>query len=273
MIGQQLSERLGQPFIIENRPGGGGNIGTESVVRAAPDGYALLLVSIANATQPALSGKLNYNFLADIVPVSGIVRIPNTLVVHPSVPANTTAEFVTYAQAHPGKINMASAGNGSAPHLAGELFKVATGVDLMHIPYRGATPAMTDLLAGQVQIMFASTASAVQHVRAGKLRALAVTSRTRWEGLPDVPTVSEFVPNFETTFWAGLGAPRDTPGEIVDLLNKAVDVALAHPKVRAQLLEIGGAPMRMSPSEFASFIREETSKWAKVIHHAKIKSE
>ena len=273
LMGQWLSERLGQPFIVENRPGAGGNLGTEAVVRAAPDGYSLLLVAIANATNATLYDKLNYDFLRDIAPIAGVVRIPNLLTVHPSVPAKTVSELVAYAKANPGKLNMASAGVGTAPHLSGELFKTMTGTNMVHVPYRGAAPAMTDLLGGQVQMMFPSTASSTVHVKAGKLRALGVTSATRWEMLPNVPAVGEFVPGFETSFWAGIGAPRNTPGEIIAKLNNEINAGLADSKIKAQLTDLGGVAMPMSQAEFGKFIADETDKWAKVIKFAGIKAE
>jgi tripartite-type tricarboxylate transporter receptor subunit TctC len=273
LIGQWLSERLGQPFVVENRAGGGGNIGTEAVVRAAADGHTLLLVSVPNATNATLYEKLNYNFLRDIAPIGGVARIPNVLVVHPSVHARTLAEFVTHAKANPGKINMASAGNGSAPHLAGELFKMMTNIDMVHVPYRGAAPAVTDLLGGQVQVMFPSTSSSVEYIKAGRLRALAVTSPTRWEGLPDVPAVGESIPGFDTSFWAGIGAPRNTPAVIIDRLNKEINAGLADPKLKARLADLGGTVLPGSPAEFGKLIAAETEKWAKVINFANIKPE
>jgi tripartite-type tricarboxylate transporter receptor subunit TctC len=273
LMGQWLSERLGQPFIVENRPGAGGNLGTEAVVRAAPDGYSLLLVAIANATNATLYDKLNYDFLRDIAPIAGVVRIPNLLTVHPSVPAKTVSELVAYAKTNPGKLNMASAGVGTAPHLSGELFKTMTGTNMVHVPYRGAAPAMTDLLGGQVQMMFPSTASSTVHVKAGKLRALGVTSATRWEMLPNVPTVGESVPGFETSFWAGIGAPRNTPGEIIAKLNNEINAGLADSKIKAQLTDLGGLAMPMSQADFGKFIADETDKWAKVIKFSGIKAE
>ena len=273
LIGQWLSERLGQPFVVENRAGGGANIGTEAVVRAAADGYTLLLVSVPNATNATLYEKLSYNFIRDIAPIAGVVRIPNVLVVHPSVNAKTLAEFVTHAKANPGKINMASAGNGSAPHLAGELFKMMANIDMVHVPYRGAAPAVTDLLGGQVQVMFPSTSSSVEYIKAGRLRALAVTSPTRWEGLPDVPAIGESIPGFETSFWAGIGAPRNTPAGIVDRLNKEINAGLADPKLKARIADLGSTVLPGSPAEFGKLIAVETEKWAKVIKFANIKPE
>ena len=241
LIGQWLSERLGQPFVIENRPGAGTNIGTEAVVRAPPDGYTLLLVGRRNAINATLYDKLNFNFIRDIAPVAGIIRVPLVMVVNPSVPAKTVPEFIAYAKANPGKINMASAGIGTPGHVAGELFKMMAGVDMVHVPYRGAAPALTDLLGGQVQVMFGTTVSSIEHIRAGKLRALAVTTATRSEALPDIPTVGEFVPGYEASAVFGIGAPRNTPAEIVDKLNKEINAALADPKIKARLADLGGA--------------------------------
>ena len=229
-MGQWLSERLGQQFVIENRPGAGGNIGTEAVVRAPADGYTLLLVGTANAINATLYDKLNFNFIRDIAPVAGVIRAPNVMVVNPSVPAKTVPEFIAYAKANPGKINMASAGNGTAGHMAGELFKMMTGVDMVHVPYRGAAPALTDLLGGQVQVMFDTMPSSIEHIRAGKLRALAVTTATRSEALPDVPTVAEFVPGYEASGWFGVGAPKNTPAEIIDRLNREINAASPIPR-------------------------------------------
>ena len=227
LIGQWLSERLGQPFVIENRPGAGTNIATEAVVRATADGYTLLLVGLPNAINASLYDKLNFNFIRDIAPVAGIVRVSVVMVVHPSVPAKTFPEFIAYAKANPGKLNMASNGNGSAPHLAGELFKVMTGVNMLHVPYRGTSPALIDLLGGQVQVMFASMPATIPYIRSGKLRALAVTTKTRSEVLPDIPTVGDFVPGYEASNWYGVGAPKNTPAEVIDKLNGEVDAALA----------------------------------------------
>jgi tripartite-type tricarboxylate transporter receptor subunit TctC len=271
LVGQWLSDRLHKSFVIENRTGAGGNVGTEAVVRAPPDGYTLLLVASANAVNATLYDKLNYNFIRDIAPVAGVVRIPNMLVVHPSVPARTVPEFVLYAKANPEKITMASAGIGTAPHLAGELFKMMAGIEMVHVPYRGAAPALTDLIGGQVQVMFPSTASSIEHIRSGKLRALAVTAATRWEGLPDLPTVSEFVPGFETSFWSGVGTPRNTPVEIIDKLNDEINAGLADSKIKAQLADLGGVPMSMAAADFGKLIAEETEKWGRVIRAANIK--
>jgi tripartite-type tricarboxylate transporter receptor subunit TctC len=265
MMGQWLSERLGQPFIIENRPGAGGNIGTEAVVRAPPDGYTLWFVFAGNAINATLYEKLNFNFIRDIAPVAGIVRGTLVMEVNPSFPAKTVPEFIAYAKANPGKINMASGGNGTPPHVAGELFKMMAGVDMVHVPYRGAGPALTDLLGGQVQVTFDAIISSIEHIRAGKLRPLAVTTSTRSEVLPDVPTVSDFVPGYEASNWFGLGAPRDTPPEIVHRLNKEINAGLADSKLKARLADLGGTPIPGPPSDFGKLIGDETEKWAKVI--------
>jgi tripartite-type tricarboxylate transporter receptor subunit TctC len=273
LIGQWLSDRLGQTFVIENRPGAGGNIGTETVVNAAPDGYTLLLATVPNAVNATLYEKLNFNFVRDIAPVGGIIRVPQVILVHPSVPAKTLPEFIAYAKANPGKVNMASAGNGSAPHMAGELFNVAAGVNLVHVPYRGQGPALTDLLGGQVQVLFATTPGTTDYIKTGKLRALAVTTAARAEVLPDVPTVAEFVPGYEASQWYGLAAPRNTPAEIVDRLNKEINAALADPKMRARFADIGGEPLPGAPAAFGSLIAAETEKWGKVVRAAGLKPE
>jgi tripartite-type tricarboxylate transporter receptor subunit TctC len=273
LIGQWLSDRLGQTFVIENRPGAGGNIGTETVVNAAPDGYTLLLATVPNAVNATLYEKLNFNFVRDIAPVGGIIRVPQVILVHPSVPARTLPEFIAYAKANPGKVNMASAGNGSAPHMAGELFNVAAGVNLVHVPYRGQGPALTDLLGGQVQVLFATTPGTTDYIKTGKLRALAVTTAARAEVLPDVPTVAEFVPGYEASQWYGLAAPRNTPAEIVDRLNKEINAALADPKMRARFADIGGEPLPGAPAAFGSLIAAETEKWGKVVRAAGLKPE
>ena len=271
LIGQWLSERFGQPFIIENRPGAGSNIGTEAVVRAPADGYTLLLVLTPNAVNATLYDKLNFNFIRDIAPVAGISREPNVMVVHPSVPAKTVPEFMAYAKANPGKINMASSGNGSSPHVAGELFKMMAGVSLVHVPYRGAGPALTDLLGGQVQVMFATMSSSVEYIRAGKLRALAVSAAMRSEALPDIPTVGDFVAGYEASTWYGVGAPRDTPTEIVGKLNKEINAALADPKMKARLADLGGMVLVGSPADFGKLMGDETEKWSKVVKFAGMK--
>jgi tripartite-type tricarboxylate transporter receptor subunit TctC len=255
LIGQWLSERLGQQFVIENRPGAGSNIGTEVVVNAPPDGYTLLVATSVNAINATLYNKLNFNFIRDIAPIASIHREPHVMEVNPSVPVKTVPEFITHAKANPGKINMASAGIGSGNHIAGEMFKMMTGVNLVHVPYRGAGPALIDLLGGQVQVMFATMSSSIEYVRAGKIRALAVTTTTRSDALPDIPTVSDFVPGYEASFWSGVGAPKNTPAEIVDKLNKEINAALADPKMKARLADLGGVPMPMKPVEFGKFMK------------------
>jgi tripartite-type tricarboxylate transporter receptor subunit TctC len=271
VVGQWLSDRLGQQFVVENRSGAGSNIATEAVVRAPPDGYTLLLVGTTNATNATLYDNLNFNFIRDIAPVAGIMRAQGVLVVNPSVPAKTVPEFIAYAKANPGKINMATAGNGSPPHIYGELFKAMAGVDLAPVPYRGGAPALTDLLGGQVQVMFESVLSSIAYIRAGKLRALAVTSGTRSAALPDVPTVGEFVPGYEASGWFGIGAPKDTPAEIVDKINREITSGLADPKIKERLAALGGVPLPMTPAEFGKLIADETEKWGKVIRAANIK--
>ena len=273
LIGQRLSEHLGQQFVVENRPGGAGNIGTEAVVRAPADGYTLLMIDVSPAINATLFDKLNFNFIRDIAPVANIVRLPNVMVVNPAFPAKTVPEFIAYAKANPGKINMASAGIGSGNHIAGELFKMMTGVNLVHVPYRGAGPALVDLLGGQVQVMFATISSSIEYVRAGKLRALAVTIATRSPVLPDLPTVAEFVPGYEFSFWTGIGAPRNTPAEIVDKLNAEINAALADPKMKARLAEWGATALPGSPADFGKLIAEETEKWGKVVKFAGVKAD
>jgi tripartite-type tricarboxylate transporter receptor subunit TctC len=271
LLGQALSERLGQPFIIENRPGANGNIGTESVVRAPPDGYTLLLIGAFNAFNATLYDNLNFNFIRDIAPVASIDRVPYIMEVNPTVPAKTVPEFIAYAKANPGKINMASGGIGSPQHVAGELFKFVAGVDLFHVPYRGSAPALTDLLGGQVQVMFDPVASSIGYVRTGKLTALAVTTATRQEVLPDIPTVSEFVPGYEASGWLGIGTPRNTPKEIIDKLNKEINASLLDPEIKARIANLGDTVLILSPAEFGKLIVEDTEKWAKVIKFAGIK--
>jgi tripartite-type tricarboxylate transporter receptor subunit TctC len=273
LIAQRLQERLGQPFLIENRPGAGSNIGTEAVVKAPPDGHTLLLVSSANSINATLYDKLNFNFLRDIAPVAGISREPNVLVVNPSVPVTTVAELIAYAKANPGKIAMASAGNGTPPHVAGELFKMMTGIDIVHVPYRGGAPALTDLLGGQVQVFFGTSSASIEYIRSGKLRALAVTTATRSEALPDLPTVGEFLPGFEASTWFGLGAPKNTPAEIVAKLNGEINAALADAKVKARLRDLGGTVLALSSPDFGNLIAEDTDKWAKVVTFAGIQPE
>jgi tripartite-type tricarboxylate transporter receptor subunit TctC len=265
IIGQWLSERLGQQFIIENRPGAGGNIATETVVRAPPDGYTLLAIGSNNMINATLYEKLNYNFIRDIAPVASIYRVSQVMEVNPSFPAKTVPEFIAYAKAHPGQISFASAGNGSVAHVTGELFKMMTGVNMLHVPYRGAPPALTDLIGGQVHVMFDNMPSSIEHIRAGRLRPLAVTATARWQGLPDVPTLGDFVPGFETSAWAGIGAPKNTPAEIIDTLNRDINAALADPTIKARFAELGGEVLALSPNEYGKRIAEETEKWAKVI--------
>jgi tripartite-type tricarboxylate transporter receptor subunit TctC len=271
LIGQWLSERLGQPFIVENRPGGATNIGTEAVVRASADGYTLLLCVPPNAVNATLYDKLNYSFIRDIAPVAGLIRSPNLMVVNPSVPAKTVPEFIAYAKANPGKTNMASSGKGSSPHLAGELFKLMTGIKMVHVPYRGGARAVADLLAGRVQIYFMTVANGIEYVRAGRLRALAVSTLEHIDVLPDLPTINEFVPGFETSAWFGIGAPRNTPVEVIDKLNKEINAGLANSKIKVRLASLGGTVLALSPADFGKLIAEETEKWGKVIKSAGIK--
>jgi tripartite-type tricarboxylate transporter receptor subunit TctC len=273
LIGQWLSERLGQQFVVENRPGAASNVGTEVVVNAAPDGYTLLVVTSVNATNASLYEKLSFNLIRDVAPVASIHREPFVMEVNPSVPIKTVPEFIAHAKANPGKINMASAGIGSGNHLAGELFKMMTGVNVVHVPYRGGGPALVDLLGGQVQVLFATMSSSIEYVRAGKLRALAVTTATRSPVLPDISTVAEFVPGYESSFWTGVGAPKGTPAEIVDKLNKEINAALADPKFKARLADLGGTVLSGSPVEFGKFIADETEKSAKVVKFAGLKPE
>jgi len=273
LTGQWLSERLGQPFVIENRTGAGSNIGTEAVAKALPDGHTLLLVTAANAINTTLYQKLSFNFGRDIVPVASVMRQPQAMLVNPSVPARSVPEFIAYAKANPGKVNMGSAGSGTPSHLAGELFKMMAGIDLVHVPYRGVAPAMTDLLAGQVQVIFTSTASSIEYIKSSKLRPLAVTPTTRVAALPDVPTVADFVPGYEATQWYGVGAPKNTSAEIIERLNREINAALVDPKMKARLDELGGTPLAGSPADFGRHIDEETEKWGKVIREAKVKAE
>ena len=273
LIGQWLSERLGQQFVIENRAGAGSNIATEAVVRAPADGYTLLMVTPANAVNATLYDKLSFNFIRDITPIATISGVPNIMAVHPSLPARTIPEFIAYARANPGKVNMASGGIGTTDHVSGELFKVMAGVDMIHVPYRGAAPALTDLMGAQVQVMFTTMPASIQYVRAGKLRALAVTTTTRSEALPDVPTVSEFVPGYEASVWYGVGAPKKTPVEIIEKLNREINAALADPKLKARLADLGAEPMSMTPAEFAKFVADETEKWGKVVKFSGAKAE
>jgi len=273
LLGQWLAERLGQPFVVENRSGGGGNIGTEAVVRADADGYTLLLVSPPNAINATLYEKLNFNFIRDIAPIAGIIRPPLVMTVNPSVPAKTVPEFIAYAKANPGKVNMASAGIGSGNHVTGELFKMLTGVQMVHVPYRGGGPALADLVAGQVQVMFGSMVSMIGYVQSGALRPLAVTSAVRSDALPGIPAVAEFVPGYEAIDLWGLGAPKNTPTGIIDKLNAEVNDWLSDPKVKTRLADFGGMPVGGSPSDFGRLIAAETEKWAKVIRFAGIKPE
>jgi tripartite-type tricarboxylate transporter receptor subunit TctC len=273
LAGQSLSQRLGQSFVIDSRPGASTNIATEAVVHAPADGYTLLLVAPANATNVSLYEKLNYDFMRDIAPVAGINRFPNVMEVNPSVPVKTVPEFIAYAKANPGTLNMASSGNGSTIHISGELFKMMTGVDMVHVPYRGAAPALTDLLGGRVQVMFDNIPSSIEYIRAGKLRALAVTSTTRSELLPDLPTVADFVPGYEASAWYGIGAPRNTPPEIINKLNIAINAILADPEFTARMGAVGATVLPGSPADFGKFIADETEKWAKVIKFAGIKPE
>jgi tripartite-type tricarboxylate transporter receptor subunit TctC len=273
LLGQRLSERLGQPFVVENRPGAGGNIATEAVVRALPDGYTLLLVAAANAINATLYDKLNYNFIRDIAPVAGIFRVPQVMEVNPSIPAKTVPEFIAFAKANPGKVNMASAGIGSVHHVAGELFKFMTGIDMIHVPYRGTTPALTDLLAGQAQVMFDVTPSSTPHIKAGRLRALAVTTATRVDVLPEVPVMGDFVPGYEASAWLGFGAPKDTPAAIIDVLNSEVNAGLADPMIKARFADLGATVLPGSPADFGKLIADETEKWAKVVKFAGIKAD
>jgi tripartite-type tricarboxylate transporter receptor subunit TctC len=273
LMGQWLSERLGQAFVIENRPGASGNIGTEAVVRASPDGYTLLWATSPNAINATFYDKLNYNFIRDIAPVAATIRVPNVMVVNPTLPAKSVPEFIAYAKANPGKLNMASGGNGVPSHVAGELFKMMAGINMVHVPYRGAAPALTDLLAGQVQVLFDAMPSSIEYIRAGKLRPLAVTTATRSDVLPDIPTVGDFLPSFEASTWFGVGAPKNTSAEIVDKLNKEINSALLDPTIIARIADLGGTVLPGSPSDFGKLIADETEKWAKVIRAANIKAD
>ena len=271
LISQWLSERLGQAFVIENRPGAATNIGTEVVVKAPSDGYTLLLVFSSNAINATLYEKLNFNFLRDIAPVAGIIRLPLVMLANPSVPAKTLPEFIIYAKANPGTINMASGGNGTPSHVAGELFKMMAGVNMVHVPYRGSAPALTDLLGGQVQIFLVNLVPSLEYIRAGKLRAFAITAATRTEVLPDLPTVGEFVQGYEASSWYGVGVPKGTPTDIIDKLNREINAGLADPKIKARLADLGGTVFSGSSADFGKFIADETEKWAMVIRAANIK--
>jgi tripartite-type tricarboxylate transporter receptor subunit TctC len=273
LIGQFLSERLGQQFVIENRPAAAGNTATEAVVRSPPDGHTLLLANSANAINATLYEKLNFDFIRDIAPITGIGSFAFVMEVNPSVPAKTVPEFIAHARANPGKINMASAGSGSTSHVCGELFKMMAGVDMVHVPYRGSTPALTDLLGGQVQVMFDATPSSLPHIRAAKLRPLAVTTATRLEILPNIPTIGDFVPGYEASAWLGFGAPKNTPAAVVDRLNKEINLAMFDAAIKARLTELGGSALPASPAEFGELIAGDTQKWAKVIKFAGIKPE
>ena len=272
-MGLWLSERFGQPFVIENRPGAGSNIGTEAVVNAPPDGYTLLLVGASSAINVTLYEKLNFNFLRDITPVAGMISIPFIMAVNPSFPAKTVSELIAYAKVNPSKVNMGSGGNGTAGHLSGELFKMMAGVNMVHVPYRGEGPALTDMLGGQVQVMFATVPASIEFIGANKLRPLAVSTAARWQGLPDLPTVGDFVPGYETSAWQGIGAPKNTSAEIVEKLNKEVNAGLADPKMKARFAELGNAVIPGSPADFGKLIAEETEKWGKVIRAVNIKAE
>jgi tripartite-type tricarboxylate transporter receptor subunit TctC len=265
LMGQWLSERLGQPFVVENRPGAGSNIAVEAVVRAPPDGYTLLLIFSANAINATLYDNLNFNFTREIAPIAGIARVPVVMLVNRSVPAKTLPEFIVYAKDNPGKLNMASGGNGTAGHVSGELFKMLTGVNMQHVPYRGGAPALTDLIGGQVQVAFENMASSIEYIRAGKLRALAVTTATRSDALPDIPAISETVSGYEASTFFGIGAPKNTPAEIIQMLNKDINVALADPKMKSRLAVLGGAPLAGTPADFGKLIVADTEKWSKVV--------
>ncbi len=268
LIGQRLSERLGQQFVVENKPGAGNNIGTETVVNAEPDGYTILLVNPANAINASLYAKLNFNFIRDIAPVAGIARVPNVMIVPNDFPAKTVAEFIAYAKANPGKVNMASSGNGTSIHLSGELFKAMTGVEMQHVPYRGSAPAITDMLGNRVQVMFDNMPSAISHIKAGSLRALAVTTADRSAELPDVPTVGDTVKGYEASAWFGIGMPKKTPKEIIARLNKEVNAILAEPAMKARIAELGGVTLIGSPDDFGAIVAAETEKWEKVVKFA-----
>jgi len=273
LVGQWLSERLGKPIVIENRPGAGTNVGTEVVVNAAPDGYTLLVASVASAVNATLYQNLNFNFRRDIAPIAGLIRTAYVMEVNPSVPVNTVPEFIAYAKANPGKINMASSGNGTGAHLSGELFNMVTGTNMIHVPYRGAAPALVDLIAGQVQVQFASAPETIEYIRSGKLRAIGVTTSTRSAALPEIPAIGEFVSDYETSAWWGLCAPKNTPAAIVERLGNETNAALADPVIKARLATLGADPMVIGPAEFDKLIADEIEKWAKVIKFAGIKAE
>jgi tripartite-type tricarboxylate transporter receptor subunit TctC len=273
LFGQFMSERLGQPFVIENRPGAGGNIGTEAVARSPPDGYTMLLVTTANAINASLYERLNYNFIRDIAPVAALIRVPAVLEINPMVPVDSVPAFIAYGKANPGRLNMASAGTGTIQHVAGEMFKMMTGVSLQHVPYRGQAPALADLIGGQVQVMFDSMPASIEHIRAGKVRALAVTTAARSDVLPQLPTVRDFVPDFEASAWYGVAMPANTPQVIVDKINNEINAAFADPRIKGQLLDLGGTILAGSAADFAKLIADETEKWGKVIRAANIKAQ
>jgi tripartite-type tricarboxylate transporter receptor subunit TctC len=273
LMGQWLLERLGQPLIIENRPGAGGNIATQAVINAPADGYTLLMASHANAINATLYSSLSFNFIRDVTPVAGLVQVPNVLEVNPAVPANTVAEFIAYAKSNPGKLSYASAGNGTSAHLAAELFKTMTGVELLHVPYRGSGPALVDILSGQVQVMLDAIPSSIEHIKAGKLRALAVTTARRSDALPNVPVIADTVRGYDTSGWFGVGAPAGTPAEIVDKLNKEINAGLADPKMKARFAELGASTMITTPAEFVTYIAAETDKWAKAVKFSGAKAD
>jgi tripartite-type tricarboxylate transporter receptor subunit TctC len=273
LIGQWLSERLGQEFLTENRPGAGSNIGTEVVVNAPPDGYTLLLVGASSAINVTLYEKLNFNFLRDIIPIAGIISVPFIMAVGPSFPAKKVSEFIAYAKGNPGKVNIASGGNGTAGHLSGELFKMMTGVNMVHVPYRGEALALTDLLGGQVQVMFATIPASIEYIKAGSLRSLAVTTASRLDALPNVPTVGDLLPGYEASAWQGVGAPKNTPAEIIAKLNNEINTGLADPKLKVRLADLGGSVIAGSPADFGKLIADQTDKWGKVIRAANIKPE
>jgi tripartite-type tricarboxylate transporter receptor subunit TctC len=273
IFAQWFSERLGQQFIVENRPGAGNNIGTDAVINSPADGYTLLLVNPANAINASLYKNINFKFVRDIAPVAGFIRVPNVMEVNPQVPAKTVAEFITYAKANPGKVNWASSGNGTSVHLSGELFKLMTGVNLTHVPYRGSAPALTDMIGGQVQVMFDNMPSSIEHIRAGKLRALAVTTSVRSDALPDVPVLADTVPGYEASAWFGVGVPKGTPSAVIEKLNREVNLALADPKIKAKLADLGGIIMAGTPADFGKVVADETEKWGKVVRAAGVSIE
>jgi tripartite-type tricarboxylate transporter receptor subunit TctC len=272
LVGQSLSERLGQQFVVENRPGAGSNIATAAVVNAHPDGYTLLLVSTAHAINATLYDNLSFNFIRDIAPIASVTRQPQVMVVNPSLPPKTVPEFIAYAKSNPDKINMASGGKGTASHVSGELFKIMTGVNMVHVPYRGAAPALNDLIGGQVQVVFKNLLAAIEYVKSGTLRALAVTTASRSDALPDIPTVGDFVPGYDASTWFGVGAPKNTPVEIIDRLNREINAGLADPKLKARFTDLGSTPFASTPSDFAKLIIEETDKWGKVVRAANLRA-